>query len=305
MEQRDRGFKEKTIVSIITNKMNAWIRTIDDELLQERIQRSYILTGGAIASMLMGQLPNDFDVYFDDVDICAGVAQYYVNRHKTAKNEESHYRIVVLKHPNRVEILIKSAGVLGDEVDNDSYQYFETVPEESVSEEIDNFLGNPSAETISEEKGRYRAAFITSNAISLTDNVQIITRFVGDAAKIHENFDYVHATNYYSKKTGLVLNMEAMKAIMAKELTYVGSLYPIASLFRMRKFLGRGWTINVGEILKISWDISKLDLTDFNVLKEQLTGVDVAYFNELLRLMKTENRELDRSYLVELINRIF
>ncbi len=300
MENRDRGFKRKTIVSIISNKMNAWINTLP-ESLQGRVKNSYILTGGAIASLVQGQMPNDYDVYFDDVDVCAAVAQHYVDMHKI----NTSMRVEVQKLNHQVKVMIKSAGVIGDEINDGSYQYFEQSPEESVSEEMANFLGNPDKADLPTDAGKYRASFITSNAISLTDSVQIITRFVGDAAEIHKNFDYVHATNYYSVKTGLVLNQDALESIICKELQYVGSLYPIASLFRMRKFIGRGWTINVGEILKISWDISKLNLEDYTILQEQLTGVDVAYFNQLLTLLKDSDRTLDRSYLVELINRIF
>ena len=305
MEQRDRGFKKKTIVSIITHKVNAWVNTITDLTLQERIQQSYILTGGAIASMLQGQLPNDFDIYFDDADVCADVARYYVNQHMTKRNKSHEYKVDIIKDSNRVQVFIKSAGVLGEDVDNNAYQYFESTPTESISEEMTAFLGDPSKEHLEETKGKYRAQYITSNAISLSDSIQIITRFVGSSNDIHANFDYVHATNYYSKKTGLVLVPEAMESILAKELSYIGSLYPIASLFRMRKFVQRGWTINVGEILKMSWDISKLDLSDIKVLREQLTGVDVAYFQELLTLLSKSDRNLDRSYLVELINRVF
>lgn len=301
----NRGFKRKTIVSIITNKVNAWVNTITDESLRKRIQQSYILTGGAIASMLQGQMPNDFDIYFSDADVCADVVKYYVDQYLTSKNQNRQFGVEIKKEPDRVQVFIKSAGVLGAEVDNDSYQYFEGTPDELVSNEMSAFLGDPNKEFEDETKGKYKAQYITSNAISLSDSIQIITRFVGYPLDVHRNFDYVHATNYYSKMTGLVLNPEALESILAKELSYVGSLYPIASLFRMRKFISRGWTINVGEILKISWDISKLDLTDFNVLKEQLTGVDVAYFNELLTLLKKSDRTLNRSYLVELINRIF
>lgn len=304
METRDRGFKRKTIVSIITNKMNAWIKTLP-YALHERVQQSYILTGGAIASLVQGQMPNDYDIYFDNVDVCVDVAQHYVNTQKSSVHEQKHFRIDVQKLDHQVKVMIKSAGVLGEEVDDNSYRYFEGSPEETVSDEMNNFLGNPTKEDVPSDTGKYKASFITANAISLTDSVQIITRFVGDPAEIHKNFDYVHATNYYSKKTGLVLLQEALESIMCKELQYVGSLYPIASLFRMRKFIARGWTINVGEILKISWDISKLNLEDFTVLQEQLTGVDVAYFNQLLSLLKNSDRTLDRSYLVDLINRIF
>lgn len=166
---------------------------------------------------------------------------------------------------------------------------------------MDEFLkGNKS------EKHPYSVALITDNAISLYDDIQIILRFTGNPETIHHNFDYVHTTNYYTPKTGLVLNLNAVTATMSKTLTYVGSLYPICTLFRMRKFLNRGWSITGGEILKIAWDISKLNLNNIDVLREQLIGVDLSYFIQLISILKKqESVDIDRSYLYNLINKIF
>jgi hypothetical protein len=77
-------------------------------------------------------------------------------------------------------------------------------------------------------------------------------------------------------------------------------------MFRIKKFLNRGWTITAGEMLKIAWDISKLDLDDMAVLYDQLIGVDAAYFHQLITILKKVDRtELDRTYLFEAINRVF
>ena len=92
----------------------------------------------------------------------------------------------------------------------------------------------------------------------------------------------------------------------SKELRYVGSKYPICSLVRVRKFVGRGWRINAGQILKMAMQISELDLTSVEVLEDQLTGVDTAYFVQLMDKMKEKDpAKVDTAYLVELIDKIF
>ena len=49
-----------------------------------------------------------------------------------------------------------------------------------------------------------------------------------------------------------------------------------------------------------------LNLKDFKVLEEQLTGVDVAYFHEILNKMQSKDPELvDFAYLSTLIDEIF
>ena len=101
------------------------------------------------------------------------------------------------------------------------------------------------------------------------------------------------------------LRVEALESTLARELKYVGSRYPVCSMFRLKKFIKRGWTITAGEMLKIAWDISKLDLNDREVLQDQLTGVDAAYFRQIIDLLAKDDKPIERTYLFELINRIF
>jgi hypothetical protein len=56
--------------------------------------------------------------------------------------------------------------------------------------------------------------------------------------------------------------------------------------------------------------ISKLDLTDIGVLEDQLTGVDAAYFMQIISLLQKKQEEsgdatIDASYVATLIDRIF
>ena len=87
---------------------------------------------------------------------------------------------------------------------------------------------------------------------------------------------------------------------MSRELKYVGSMFPVCSIFRIRKFIKRGWVITAGEIFKICYDISKLNFEDSNVMKEQLTGVDVAYFLEVIDKLNQDKQngvDIDRTYI--------
>lgn len=299
MEKAERGFKRKTIQKNIEQKLDEWIKTIDDKDLQASVRSSVVVTGGSIASMLQGELPNDYDVYFKDVGIAQKVTEYYLN--KLPKNENDKVKrqeARIRQDQSGIEIFIKSAGIAGEEISQSEYQYFEYQPEGASHKYLDQLA--------TKDTGKYTVAFMTSNAITLTDGIQIIIRFCGNPETIHKNFDFVHCTNWYTKSDGVVLNRHALEAILAKELRYIGSRFPISSMFRLKKFIRRGWTITAGEMFKIAFDISKLDLNNTSVLKEQLTGMDQAYFNEVIReLNKQENRELDRTYLFELITRIF
>jgi hypothetical protein len=141
--------------------------------------------------------------------------------------------------------------------------------------------------------------------------VQLVMRFWGNPEDIHKNYDFVHCCNYWtSKDKKLTLNPDALESILSKQLTYQGSLYPVCSVIRMRKFIKTGWYINAGQILKMLFQISELELTDPLVLEEQLTGVDAAYFFQVIawcKKKKEENPEfvITVPYLCSIIDKIF
>ena len=87
---------------------------------------------------------------------------------------------------------------------------------------------------------------------------------------------------------------------------YKGSLYPVTSIIRVRKFIKRSWNINAGEILKIVFQCSSLDLTNSDVLEEQLIGVDVAYFFALIEpLRNIGGSVISEASLFEIIDKMF
>ena len=142
----------------------------------------------------------------------------------------------------------------------------------------------------------------------MSDKIQLVIRFFGSPGEIHENYDYAHAMCYYTYGDGdLVLHPEALEAILSKTLIYKGSLYPVASIFRVRKFIQRGWRITAGQLLKIMMQISSIDLRDPVVLREQLIGVDQAYMHQLLRALETKDasQRIDQTYLAKLVDEIF
>jgi hypothetical protein len=167
---------------------------------------------------------------------------------------------------------------------------------------------NDLAEIVKDKKTKYRPVFFSENAITLSDKVQLVMRFYGTPSEIHENYDYAHAMCYYDyKENDLVLHSEALECILSKTLIYKGSLYPVASIFRVRKFIQRGWRITAGQLLKIVWQLNDIDLKDPAVLREQLIGVDQAYMHQLLRALETKDatQRIDATYLAKLVDEIF
>ncbi len=312
--------KAKTIKSVLRRKLAAFAASITDESVRKLVEENTIITGGSIASMLLGERVNDYDLYFRTGESTFAVAQYFVELFK--KNPPPKLKggeIYVAddqREPlskwdaGRIRIVVRSAGVAGEESAKAEYEYFET--DDGSGDGAEEFL-DAAADTAEDSaaKPSYRPVFLSSNAITLSDRIQLVIRFFGEPDAIHENYDFVHCMNYWTSWDGkLELRPEALECLLARELRYAGSRYPLCSVIRTRKFLRREWSINAGQYLKMLLQVGDLDLNDINVLEDQLVGVDAAYFEEVIWLMrehmtKTGAKELDRTYLAQVIDKIF
>jgi len=314
----------RVIKSILKKKFNQWIETIKDEKVKRAIKDNSIITGGSIVSLLLKEKVSDYDVYLTNFKTAELVAGYYVTEFNRLHEGKSTPTAVMRIEENRIRINTQSGGIAGENTPDSQYQYLDGRPvnegDEYTLNTISEALGTTDAtdamdgdkldaETI--EKEPYRPVFLTDNAITLANQIQIVTRFYGEPEEIHKNYDFVHCTNYWVAKTEtLVLQPSALEAILAKELVYVGSLYPVCSFIRTRKFIKRGWHINAGQMLKICLQISELNLMDLETLRDQLTGVDTTYFNQVIDYLKKrqeEDKELQVSvpYLISIIDKIF
>src|SRR5574343_95995 len=278
----------RLIEQVLRRKFDDFLSSIEDEPVKKLIEKNSIITGGAIASMLLQEKVNDFDIYFKDYDTCLAVAEYYVALF-IKNNPDCNIQPHVWKpgeggshtfngeasplsrdNPNnqgRVRIVVKSAGACAEGDKDKQYQYFESCPDEQAQEYVDNLLPSTQEEfqqavakaddatwdkSLDEGKPKYRPIFMTSNAITLSHKVQLVIRFYGPADEIHKNYDYIHCCNYWDSEEGkLHLNPLALESLLSKNLFYQGSLYPICSVIRLRKFLKKGWHINAGQILKM------------------------------------------------------
>ena len=57
----------KTIEKRIKNKLNDWLKTITDEKLSAEVGNNLLVSGGSIASMLLNEPVNDYDIYLMDM----------------------------------------------------------------------------------------------------------------------------------------------------------------------------------------------------------------------------------------------
>jgi hypothetical protein len=308
---------EKTMNLVLKKKISEWLRSIEDKNLVKKIENSIVVTGGCFTSFLIGEKPKDYDLYLRDQESVIAISNYYIKKFKEKHKDQEidllvedssggfvNYSILEertpMKEGGRVKIFIPSSGVASQleeqkienlELGEDPLDLFEE-PEETEDE-------------------KYRPVFLSSNAITLSDKIQIVVRFYGEPEKIHETYDFVHTKAYWTSwDKEVVIPKEVYQSVLNRVLTYTGSRYPLASLVRMRKFIKRGWRINAGQILKISMQLSELDLTDIKVLEDQLVGVDSLYFSALIEQFKRKEQSdesfvLSSSYISSIIDKIF
>mgnify|MGYP000451079090 CR=1 FL=1 len=288
--------QKKTIRKVLNNKISEWISSIDDESVRELVKSNTIVTGGSIASMLLKEPVNDYDVYFRNEETVLAVAEYYV---KEFKKRNRSPNLFVSQKDDRIAFHHEDGHIESDELIELKSKNSEVDPEDTIVQTIES-------ETDTESTEKYRPVFISENAVTLSDRIQLVVRFYGEPEEIHENYDFVHACNYYDyADDNLILKPKALEALLERKLYYVGSLYPICSIFRAKKFIKRDWSISAGELLKIMFQISKIDMTDIDELKSQLVGVDALYFTQLLNKLKNNPEKVNETYLFNLIDELW
>jgi len=288
----------KNIAKALKKKLDDWCANIDDAQIVVDIKENAIVTGGALVSLLNSEPPNDYDIYFKTHESALAVAKYYASKWNVSHPNKNKVKIQVDEKTDRITAFISSSGVAVEDGEN------------AIDDETEPDVFETDEEQAQEEP-KYRPRFFSTNAIALSDKIQLIIRFTGSVDEIHENYDFVHCTCSYDYKTNKVnLPARALEAIINKELFYVGSKYPLCSIIRTRKFIQRGWSVNAGQYLKMCLQLQEIDLKDLKTFADQLAGVDSLYFNRAIATIQAKQEKepdfkVDNTYLFEVINRIF
>lgn len=294
----------KNIKKHLKAKIKDWADSIQDEAVKKVVLENTIVTGGALVSLLTGDTVHDYDVYLRTKEAVITVAEYYVKKWNE-RHPDKPVSLRVNDETGRVDCFVQSKGIADENEDQKSmiaYNFNQDTGEpEDAEPETDD----------SKDKEKYRPRFITSNAISLSDKVQVIIRFYGEVEEIHKNYDFAHCTCAWSSwDNEVMLPVKALECIINKELYYIGSKYPLCSIVRTRKYIERGYHINAGQYVKMAMQLNELELTDIKVLEDQLTGVDTAYFQSMVEMLKKHQEEsgeqkVDMSYAMQVINKLF
>jgi hypothetical protein len=131
-----------------------------------------------------------------------------------------------------------------------------------------------------------KPVFITDNALSYVLDgirVQLIRKLFGSPAQVIRKFDFsVCMAAWNPRKDSFTLDPSFLPHLASRTLVYnTEGEYPIASMYRIRKYLKRGYSISGVEIMKIALRVNSLKIDSYKDLKEQLEGIDTLVLKDL------------------------
>lgn len=134
-----------------------------------------------------------------------------------------------------------------------------------------------------------KPVFNTDNAISYDKNkrkIQLIKKFYGSPKEIIDRFDFsickcAYVPFPYLSVSMFVFGDNFLEHLSLRILCYnVKGDHPINSLYRVVKFLKKGYKIPAVEIVKLALRINDLKITNYRDLKEELEGIDTILLKE-------------------------
>jgi len=113
------------------------------------------------------------------------------------------------------------------------------------------------------------------------------------SSHVFDNFDFTVCMAMYGiKQDQFWFHKDFMHHLASKRLVYnTKSEFPIASLFRVRKYIERGYRISAMEIVKMALKVHSLPLYNFDALANQLRGIDISYLTVVVEELKQRSEE--------------
>lgn len=110
---------KKNIAKSLNAKLNDWVKNIDDQEIAKVIKENAIITGGALVSLLIGEEPNDYDIYFKTKESCEAVAKHYASKWNQTYPSKPRVKIQTgsknalgeIINKDRITCFIRSVGI--------------------------------------------------------------------------------------------------------------------------------------------------------------------------------------------------
>jgi len=129
-----------------------------------------------------------------------------------------------------------------------------------------------------------------------------------DPPSVYEHFDYTVCKAAYSFWfDDFYFDPRFFTDLAQRRLFFTQStLFPINALYRVKKYISKGFTISGSELIKIALAIHNLKINTLSDLKKHLMGIDTVLIKALLNdLTLKEHEKYDYSiFIIQLLNYI-
>jgi hypothetical protein len=224
------------------------------------------------------------------------IAKYFIPHDTTTPVKKALYAMNVLKEPD-FEYLIKQMGSLGLMLCGGSVtSLFTNMPINDLDFYIKDSKNIPVAIEFL-EKWFPEIPYKSMNAVTFKRKstrsnkvwcAQLITRFTGTPEEIFDDFDFTITQGCYDFELGsFVFGERFLQDIAKRRITYLGkSHFPICALYRTRKYQAKGYFLPGSTVMHIALSIVQLKISNYGELKQQLSGIDTCYLQNLLNQEK-------------------
>jgi len=141
----------------------------------------------------------------------------------------------------------------------------------------------------------YKLEFETDFAKSYNvkgHKVQFI-KITGTPEEVMSKFDYTISMGAYDPYNDkFILEENFLYNLAERRLVFNDNTeFPISSLWRMKKFLNRGYKIDAKSVITLALSIHKLKIDDYTDLKKQLDGIDTLLLKDITDKLIEDKKE--------------
>jgi hypothetical protein len=128
-----------------------------------------------------------------------------------------------------------------------------------------------------------------------------------DTKKIIEQFDFTVCMGAYDFQTNsFVFDKDFFNHLSQRSLVYnINSQYPFASLYRVIKYIKKGFKISGIEMIKLGLKCNNIKINNYQELRKQLLGIDTLFLKDLTDKFNSSEmaeKEYDFNYFLGLMD---
>jgi hypothetical protein len=135
----------------------------------------------------------------------------------------------------------------------------------------------------------------TDSALSVIlggHRVQLVKVLTGTPAEVIDSFDFTICQAAFDLDDGFIVGADFFQHLAQRRLVFnINAEYPICSLYRVRKFIKRGFHFSGIEAIKLGLRIQALKIETYADLRKQLMGIDTLFLRDLTDALKGQDEK--------------